>query len=132
MPKAAVRKSIERWRVRGRTWLGMVRLRVFVLVIGAPLAIFGAISIGPAWLALPLVGVAVAAVSVTWNRLTAGLGEHICWTCGADLKGQPQGVHGVVCEKCGSLNQHNPPWKNELMALDDAGAEEAPDENARA
>lgn len=101
---------------RGLTWLGKVRLRVAVLVIGIPLAVFGAVSIGPGWLMLPLVGVAVAAVTVTWKRWTAPLGDHVCWTCGHDLSGQPQGVHGVECPGCGALNQHNPVWRNDLLA----------------
>lgn len=90
------------------TWLGRIRLRVVVFVIGIPLAAVGAISLGPTWLALPLLGVAVAAVTMTVSRLTERLDAHTCWTCGHDLAGEPPHEHGIVCPDCGSLNQHNP------------------------
>lgn len=95
-------------RQRGMTWLGRIRLRVVVFVIGIPLAAFGAISLGPAWLAVPLLGVAVAAVTMTVSRLTERLDARTCWTCGRDLAGEPPHEHGIVCPDCGSLNQHNP------------------------
>lgn len=88
-------------------WVNAVRLRVIVFVIGIPLAIFGAISIGPAWLTLPLVGVAFAAVTMTVSRLTNRLDESICWTCGTSLVNVPANEHGKVCPECGSLNQQN-------------------------
>lgn len=100
---------------RGLTWLGRVRFRVAVIVIGVPLALFGALSLAPVWLAVSVVGVA-AAVTMTWNRVTSRLGDHVCWTCGHDLKDEPQGVHGVACPQCGALNQHNPVWRNDLLA----------------
>lgn len=90
------------------TWLGRIRLRVVVFVIGIPLAAVGAISLGPTWLALPLLGVAVAAVTMTVSRLTERLGAQTCWTCGHDLAHEPPHEHGIVCPDCGALNQHNP------------------------
>lgn len=111
-----LKKSLNNLRERSITWLGAVRLRVIVLVIGLPLAIMGVVSVGPAWLALPLVGMTVAAITMTIGRVTSKLGDHVCWTCGHDLKDEPQGVHGVACPGCGSLNQHNPLWRNDLLA----------------
>lgn len=90
------------------TWVSQLRLRVVVFVIGIPLAAFGAISLGPAWLAVPLLGVAVAAVTMTVSRLTERLDAQTCWTCGHDLAGEPPHEHGIVCPDCGSLNQHHP------------------------
>ena len=112
----ALKKSLNNLRDRSITWLGSVRLRVIVLVIGLPLAIMGVVSVGPAWLALPLVGMTVAAITMTIGRVTSRLGDHVCWTCGHDLAQEPQGVHGVACPGCGSLNQHNPLWRNDLLA----------------
>jgi hypothetical protein len=93
---------------RGIAWVNSIRLRVVVFVIGIPLAMFGAIAIGPAWMTLPLVGVAVAAVTVSVNRLTQRLGQSVCWTCGESLAEVGAGEHGKVCPGCGALNQHRP------------------------
>lgn len=79
-----------------------------VFIIGIPLAALGAISFGPAWIALPIVGVAFAAVTVSVSKLSQRLGESRCFTCGESIKDVPAGAHGKVCPGCGSLNQHNP------------------------
>ena len=79
-----------------------------MFIIGIPLATLGAISLGPTWLALPLVGMAVAAVTVTVNRLAGRLDQRVCWTCGHDLREREAHDNGIVCPECGSLNQHNP------------------------
>jgi len=89
------------------TWLGRMRLRLIVFVIGIPLAAFGAMSLGPAWLALPIVGMAVAAVTVSVNKLAQRLAHPVCWTCGHDLDGHTPHDLGVVCPVCGALNQHS-------------------------
>lgn len=90
-------------------WVTRVRLRVIVFVIGVPLAAFGAITLGPAWLTLPIVGVAVAVVTVSVNKLTQRLGGSVCFTCGEEIGDVPPGEHGKVCPGCGALNQHRPP-----------------------
>ena len=92
---------------RGMTWLGRIRLRLAVYIIGIPLAVAGVVSIGPAWIVLPLVGVAFAAVTMSVNHLAGRMSRPTCFTCGHDLTGEPEGVHGVVCPDCGSLHQHN-------------------------
>lgn len=92
----------------GMAWVTRLRLRVIVFVIGVPLAAFGAISLGPAWMVLPIVGVAVAVVTVSVNKLTQRLGESVCFTCGQGLRDVPPGEHGKVCPGCGALNQHQP------------------------
>lgn len=93
---------------RGMKWVNRIRLRVIVFVIGIPLAAWGAIMVGPAWLALPLVGVAVACVTMSVSRITQRMAATTCFTCGHDLKGIPPHEHGIACPACGSLNQHNP------------------------
>jgi len=77
------------------TWLGRLRLRLFVT--------------------LPLVGVAIAAVTMTVNK-TSKISAQRCWTCGTSLRDEPAGEQGVVCPSCGSLNQFNP----RHLALGDA------------
>lgn len=89
---------------QGLTWLGKIRLRAIVFVIGVPLAVMGAISLSPAWLTVPLVGVALAAVTMSLSKITSRLGEAVCLTCGHDLQGLPPGEHGVACPNCGGLN----------------------------
>lgn len=133
---AHLKRPLTKLRDRSLTWLGAVRLRVFVLIIGLPLAIMGVASLGPAWLALPLVGVTVAAITMTLGRVTSKLGDHVCWTCGHDLTNEPQGTHGVACPACGSLNQHNPLWRNEVIAhasaADDPSGDVGADETEQA
>jgi hypothetical protein len=65
-------------------------------------------ALSPAWAAIPIVGMAVAAVTMTLSKMTQRLGQVTCWTCGADLSGAPESVVGVVCEECGAINQHRP------------------------
>jgi hypothetical protein len=105
---------------RGMTWMSRLRLRAIVFVIGIPLAAFGAISLGPGWLALPLVGVAVAAVTMTLSKLGHRADQRICWTCGTDLSGEPEAEQGVACPTCGSLQQHNPALANAEVVEDDS------------
>lgn len=93
---------------RGLSWLRTLRLKVLAYTIIIPLAAWGAIALSPAWAAIPLVGVAVAAVTMTVSKMTMKLGRVTCWTCGADLSGSPESPVGVICDGCGSINQHRP------------------------
>ena len=89
---------------RGMTWLGKMRLRAAVAVVGIPLVVFSVVSLS-AWITIPLV---TAAVAVTVSTFGARFETSTCWTCGEDLANEDAGVHGVICPRCGSLNQHNP------------------------
>jgi len=100
-----------------------IRLRLLALVIGVPLATVGVISLSPSWAALPLVGMAVYAFTVSVNKVSHRLAQPTCWTCGHDLSAQPLGDYGVACPDCGSLNQH-------LARLDRDDAENSSDLNA--
>lgn len=104
------------------TFVGKIRLRLFVFVIGVPLAAFGAIAVGPSWAALPVVGMAFYALSVSVNKAASRLAKPTCWTCGQDLSGRANGPYGIDCPGCGTLNT---PLR---MAPSDEAPAEAPDE----
>lgn len=87
------------------TWRAKLKIRAWVFVIGVPLAILGVISVSPAWMTLPLVGVAVAAITVTVNKIGHRLTQPTCWTCGQDLRNEEPAEQGIVCPSCGALNQ---------------------------
>lgn len=107
-----------------------MRFRLIVFVIGIPLAAFGAMSLGPGWLALPIVGMAVAAVTVSVNKLAQRLAHPVCWTCGHDLASLDPNDFGVVCPECGSLNQHGLSNAIALAGLpEDDEADESPDDS---
>ncbi len=90
---------------RSMTWRSKLKIRAWVFVIGVPLAVVGVISISPGWLTVPLVGVAVAAVTMTVNKVGARLTQRTCWTCGHDLSGEAPAEQGIACPACGALNQ---------------------------
>ena len=96
---------LERGKRLVMSWRSRVHVRTLVMAVGIPLALLSAISFSPAWLTLPLVGVAFAAVTMTVNKIGQRLNEPVCWTCGRDLAGEPGSEHGRVCPECGSLNQ---------------------------
>ncbi|MEC9374521.1 MAG: hypothetical protein VYC34_11790 [Planctomycetota bacterium] len=98
------------------TFVGKLRLRLFVFIIGVPLAAVGAIALSPSWAALPVVGVAFYALSVGLNKTSQRLTQIKCWTCGKDLRDLPAGEHGVACPDCGTLNQ---PFHLALVPSDD-------------
>lgn len=108
MAGGSPREFADRMKSRGLSWLRTLRLKVLAYALIIPLAAWGVIALSPAWAALPIVGVAVAAVTMTLNKMTQRLGQVTCWTCGADLTGAPESVVGVVCDSCGAINQHRP------------------------
>ncbi|MCE2966857.1 MAG: hypothetical protein ACK5WB_09855 [Phycisphaerales bacterium] len=90
-----------------RAWLSRVRVRaaIFTLVIaGAAWAVVAFSAL--AW--LPVVGVAVAAVVVSVNKVADRLTRPMCLSCGQDLTGQTLGPHGCVCPTCGALHMPRP------------------------
>lgn len=113
------------------TWHGKVKVRAFVWAIGIPLAAWGAIILSPAWLTLPVIGVALTALGVSVSKVTRHVDQAVCWTCGADLSAEDAFEHGLVCPKCGALNQHGPTQL--ALTLDTAPDEDVrdqPDERA--
>ena len=86
-------------------WRTKLKMRAWVFVVGVPVAIIGVISFSPAWMTLPLVGVAVAAITVTVNKIGQRLAQPTCWTCGHDLRDEDPAEQGIVCPSCGALNQ---------------------------
>lgn len=88
------------------TWMHKTRLKVLAFSMGIALAALGVISLTalPAW---PVVGVAVAAVALTVNRVAARLSvnQAMCFGCGLSIADAPVGEYGSVCPHCGAVNQ---------------------------
>jgi predicted RNA-binding Zn-ribbon protein involved in translation (DUF1610 family) len=51
------------------------------------------------------VGTAVAALALAVNTMASRLDSPTCLDCGADLTTEPAGLYGVICPKCGAVNQ---------------------------
>jgi predicted RNA-binding Zn-ribbon protein involved in translation (DUF1610 family) len=85
-------------------WFHRLRLRVLAMVGAVVVLALTAASVVslPTW---AVVGAAVAAVALAVNTMTSRLSHPTCWDCGADLAGEPGGMHGVLCPSCGSVNQ---------------------------
>lgn len=88
------------------TWMHKTRLQVLAFAMGITLAALGVISLTalPAW---PVVGVAVAAVAFSVNRIAARLSgdRAMCFGCGQSISDAPVGEHGSICPGCGSITQ---------------------------
>lgn len=85
-------------------WFHKIRLRALAVLAAGILASFALIS----WFALPVlpvVGAAFITVAAVVHSMTSKLGQPICHDCGTDLAGQPTGVYGAVCPKCGFINE---------------------------
>lgn len=98
------------------TWHGRIKVRAIIWAVGIPLAAWGAIVLSPAWLTLPVIGVALTALGVSVSKVTRHVDQPVCWTCGGDLSAEHAFEHGLVCPSCGALNQHGPT----RLALDDS------------
>jgi len=88
----------------GRGYFGHLRLKTFSLVAGIALAA-AALLLWTSFTWIPVVGVAVAAAVVAVNRAGHRLTEPVCYHCGQELKGLPDGEHGILCPACGALHQ---------------------------
>lgn len=86
------------------TWMHKIRLRVLALLLGTALATIATASLTalPVW---PVVGVAVAAVALGVNKITARLRQPTCWGCGGDISREPKGGYGTICPDCGSITE---------------------------
>lgn len=84
-------------------WLHRVRVTVLATVLAVAITAFGLIA-WAALPALPVIGVAVAAVAMAINTVTARLNEPLCRDCGEDLTGLIPGEYGAVCPNCGLIN----------------------------
>jgi hypothetical protein len=85
------------------TWLHRIRLRILAYAFGIALAAIAMISLTtlPAW---PVIGVAVAAVALTVNRVASRLSDGACLGCGHSLTGKSSGGYGIACGECGTIN----------------------------
>ena len=96
--------TLEQLMDSGRGYFGRVRVKVFSVVLGIALATVAVVLWTPlGW--LPATGLAVAAAIVAVNRAGHRLTEPVCYQCGMELKGQPDGEHGILCPGCGALYQ---------------------------
>lgn len=80
-----------------------LRMRVFTLVAGLALLVFGAVSVF-AVPVLPAVGVALTIAVTMVNTMTARLTDMTCAGCGESIAQLPAGTHGIACNKCGAIN----------------------------
>lgn len=85
------------------TWFHLTRLKVLAYVLGLLLAGLGLVALTTIP-ALPVFGVIVAAAAVVINKAAFRLSSPTCLGCGDDIASLPDGEHGVVCPKCGSLS----------------------------
>jgi hypothetical protein len=86
------------------TWMHRLRVRLAALIVAVILTAIGVISFAAVPVSI-VITVAVAAVAVAFGSVTSRLAQPVCWSCGADLKSQPGGAHGIACPSCGSVNQ---------------------------
>jgi predicted RNA-binding Zn-ribbon protein involved in translation (DUF1610 family) len=85
------------------TWIGWLKLRALAWTVAILAAIVAAIMmVGVPW--LPVVGVGVAALVVSINKLAHRLDRPHCLACGHSLENQPTGAHGIACPDCGAIN----------------------------
>ncbi|MCC6661332.1 MAG: hypothetical protein IT437_10645 [Phycisphaerales bacterium] len=84
-------------------WVHKLRLRAFALLVAGTLAAIGIASMAalPVW---PVLGVAVAVVTLVVNRAASRLDSPTCLSCGASLAAQSRGEHGIICPGCGSIS----------------------------
>lgn len=54
---------------------------------------------------LPIIGAALATIAVAVQSLGRELKVDRCMNCGESLVSQPRGAHGVICPRCGSLDE---------------------------
>lgn len=88
----------------GRGYFGRVRVKAFSVVAGIAIAAAAVIMWTPiGW--VPVVGVATVAALMVVNRVGHRLTAPVCYNCGKDLRGLPDGEHGILCPGCGSLHQ---------------------------
>jgi predicted RNA-binding Zn-ribbon protein involved in translation (DUF1610 family) len=105
------------------TWIGWLKLRALAWTVAILAAIVAAIMmVGVPW--LPVVGVGVAALVVSINKLAHRLDSPHCLACGHSLVNQPTGAHGIACPDCGAINLPRVASKIDESAatsLDDTG-----------
>jgi len=88
----------------GRGYFGRMRMKALSIAVGIALAATALVLWTPlGW--VPVVGIAVWAAVVAVNRTGHRLTEPVCYHCGKELKGLPDGEHGILCPGCGALHQ---------------------------
>ena len=106
-PASKAQQALSQLAQTGRSFIGGLRLRAFIWVLGIALCTFAAVTFGAiSW--IPAVGVAVAAAAMSLNKLAARLSRPTCMGCGHDLSGQVLATWGRVCPECGALEMPRP------------------------
>lgn len=85
-------------------WMQRVRLKVLTITAILVATAVALVSV----LALPAWGVwigAAAAVALVVNTVASRLSSNVCLGCGHDLASEARGEFGVICPKCGSVNE---------------------------
>jgi hypothetical protein len=89
-----------------RGWFKVLRRRAATLIVAVAALAVATISLAglPTW---PVIGVAVLCVATAVNSMASRLHADrlTCLACGEDVTREPAGVHGVICPKCGAINQ---------------------------
>ncbi|MFZ4430464.1 MAG: hypothetical protein ACOYPS_08925 [Phycisphaerales bacterium] len=85
-------------------WLHQMWLRTLALLLAVGLTVFTLVSLAaaPVW---PIVGVAVATVAILFNGISSRLDSPTCLHCGTDIKQEPGSQYGIICPRCGGLNE---------------------------
>ena len=96
--------ALEQLVDTGRGYFGRVRVKVFSLVLGIGLAA-AALVVWTSLSWIPVTGIALAAAIVAVHRAGHRLVEPVCYNCGQELKGLPDGEYGILCPGCGALHQ---------------------------
>lgn len=91
-------------QIPGTPWFRRLRLRVLGMVAAVAIVAWGVIAFA-SWPVLPVVGLAVAGLTLAVNYMTSRLGGVTCYGCGADLSHEPAGEHGVTCPGCGAISR---------------------------
>lgn len=88
-------------------FLDRMRLRVLAVLAGLITAAIATLSL-TALPALPVIGVVLLTAAAVVNGMTSRLAGPVCAGCGDDLAVQEAGTYGVLCARCGTLNQNLP------------------------
>ena len=85
-------------------WLHKTWLRSLALLLAVAITVFTLVSLAaaPLW---PVMGFAVATAALVWNGMASRLDAPTCLHCGSGIGTEPGSQYGIICPKCGGLNE---------------------------